>query len=210
MLAFVANLPQTTGDNTIWERRVIASLVAIFPQCQNLLISPNALPLVLATVTPAFFFPLGFSDVILSFAETQQRSSKNSCLSYVALLSSGSESWVTSQRGARLLSQAQRSKGAFFCRIAYFPLPAPLVARHVAAVPFCDIIKSCSRSMVLKKIQYSLIYISPWHCLRVEPHNSSASISMPQHCGRASGGTACKQREGEQAGLRRGEGWRKC
>lgn len=44
-----------TGDNTIWERQVIANLVAIFPRRQNLLIGPNALPLLLGTVALAFF-----------------------------------------------------------------------------------------------------------------------------------------------------------
>lgn len=45
-----------TGDNTIWERQVIANLVAIFPGRQDLLIGPNALPLPLGTVALTFFF----------------------------------------------------------------------------------------------------------------------------------------------------------
>lgn len=54
----------------------------------------------------------------------------------------------------------------------------------------------------------NLLYIGPWHCSPVKPHGSSVSISMPQRLGRVSGSTACKQREGGQAGLRCGEGWR--
>lgn len=144
--------PNPTGDNSIWERQVIACLVAIPPRRQNLLISPNALPLQLALsrscIFSFFFFSKpGFAEISLHLLLRRSKGcqKKKKTLSpppvYICAVSSLGDFRdirATSQLAASSLWRAKRLFKLFFIffffrTVRFFFRGCPLAA-HCAAV----------------------------------------------------------------------------